>query len=100
MFVYNVSTKVSLHILNDWLPWQKEEHIPEILQTGLFSRFEFYQLLEQDDEEGNTYILQLYTVTEENYHRYIREFAEGLREKANKKWGYDIINFKTLMKVV
>ena len=100
MFVYNITTKVDRDIINDWLKWQKEEHIPEIIATELFTGYKFFQLLEQDDSEDATYVLQYFSETEENYKRYIDEFAPGLGEKAFKKWGDQFIAFRSLMRVV
>ena len=37
MIVYNVTTKVAAAIQTDWLQWIKEEHIPDIINTGCFT---------------------------------------------------------------
>jgi Domain of unknown function (DUF4286) len=100
MFVYNITIKVNPDILNDWLQWQKEVHIPEIMSSQLFTGYNFFQLLDQDDSEGTTYVVQYFTETDENYNRYIQEFAPHLREKALKKWGERFVAFRSLMKAV
>ena len=100
MFVYNITMKVQNAILDEWIAWQKEEHIPEIMATRLFSNYHFYRLLEHDDVEGTTFIIQYFSNTKENYDRYIREHAPGLREKALKKWGDRFIGHRTIMEAV
>ena len=100
MFVYNISQKVNQAILNEWLIWQKEIHIPEIMSTGLFRDFKFYKLLDQDDSNGSTYIIQYFVENKENYERYIKMHAPGLREQATKKWGDGFVAFRSLMQVV
>lgn len=50
MFIYNITFRVNNSIAEDWLKWQKEEHIPEIIATGLFEDSKIYRLLNQDDE--------------------------------------------------
>lgn len=100
MFIYNLSMKVDHAILNEWLVWQKEEHIPEIMSTNLFTDFKFYKLLEQDEAQGVTYIIQFLTDTKNNYDSYLQLHASALREKALLKWGNSIIGFRTLMEAV
>ena len=98
--MYNITTKVHSSINADWLQWQREEHIPEIIHTGLFTGYKFFRLLEQDDSEGCTYAVQYTAATEENYLDYMQRFAPLLRKKALEKWGDRIISFRSLLEVI
>jgi hypothetical protein len=73
MIIYNVTTKVTHTIHQSWLAWIKQEHIPEVMNTGLFHDYRICRLLEQDDSEGPTYTIQYATDTLENYYTYIQE---------------------------
>ncbi len=100
LIVYNITTKVHSAIDAAWRQWQREEHIPEIMGTGLFSSYRFFRLLEQDDSEGSTYAVQYTAPSEENYQEYTRQFAPLLRKKALEKWGDRIISFRSLLEVI
>lgn len=100
MIIYNLSMKINTSIEDEWVQWQKEEHIPEIMATGLFSEFKFYRLLEQDARDGVTYVIQYSAPSFENYNRYVKEFAPHLRQKAFEKWGNGFIAFRTVMELV
>ncbi len=100
MFIYNITIKVDTAIANEWLLWQKEIHIPEIMETGLFHDHRFYELLDQDESEGITYVLQYFTIERNNYDKYLHHYAPLLREKAIQKWGNQFIGFRTLLKEV
>ncbi len=100
MIVYNITTKVHISINAEWLQWQREEHIPEIMATGLFTGYRFFRLLEQDDSEGSTYAVQYTAESEENYQEYMAQFAPLLRKKALEKWGDRIISFRSLLEVI
>lgn len=39
MIVYNVSVSVKNSIVKEWLEWMKNEHIPELMNTGYFSSY-------------------------------------------------------------
>lgn len=100
MFIYNITVKVDYEILEDWLNWQKDKHIPEIMAIGLFTNSRMFKLLDQDESEGSTYVLQFLSLTKENYNRYISKYAPLLREKAINEWGNRFLAFHTLMMAV
>jgi len=97
MIVYNVTYKVLWSIHEDWLAWLKSEHIADHLASGLFDGHRLFRLLDQDEEEGPTYVVQLFTSSLEKYERFQIEIAEGLQEKARRLWGDRFIGFRTLM---
>lgn len=100
MLVYNITMKVLPDIVQEWINWQKEEHIPDIMATGLFDSYKFFRLLEQDETDGPTYIVQYFISTRNNYEHYIKEHAPSLRKKAQEKWGDLFVAFRTLMETV
>ena len=100
MLIYNITIKVNNAIAKEWLKWQLEEHIKDIMSTGLFDQYKFFRLLEQDDTEGPTFVFQFYTTDREKYDQYIHEHAPMLRENALKKWGDGFIAFRSLLEAV
>jgi hypothetical protein len=100
MLIYNVTVKVDVGIAADWLQWMRQEHIPEIMDTGCFTHYQIVQLLEQDDSDGPTYAIQYHSPDQEHYERYIEEFADTLRLKSLHKWGDGVMAFRSLMRIV
>ncbi len=100
MFVYNISIKVDRLIEESWLSWQQQEHIPDIIATGFFSECRVFKLLDHDNEEGPTYIIQYFTATKEKYDEYVTKHAKDLQKKAFEKWGDSFLAFRTLMQQV
>jgi len=100
MIIYNVTTKITPDIHESWLQWMKETHIPEIMATGLFHDYRICRLLEQDDEEGPTYVVQYFTDSLENYHTYLQEHAPLLLQKSYTQFGDRFVAFRTAMQVV
>jgi hypothetical protein len=104
MIVYNITIKIDPAIEEAWIQWQQQEHIPDIMASGQFSQWKMFRLLEQDDTEGLTFVIQYFAPSLENYYRYIEEFIEEfaplLRQKAFDKWGNRFIAFRTVMEVV
>lgn len=98
--IYNVTIKVEKSIENNWLQWLMKEHAPQIIATNCFTKFVTYKLLEHDDEEGTTYIVQYFYEDMQGYQRYINEFAEHFRNESLKKWSNKLIAFRTVMQVI
>ena len=94
------SAKVDPQIEKEWIDWQKNVHIPEVMATRLFTGYKFFRLLEQDESEGITYVIQYFSSSVDHYRKYHEEFAESLNEKALAKWGDRFISFHTVMKIV
>lgn len=99
MIIYNVTVKVGRGIAAEWLRWMKEEHMNELLATGLFTSSRLSRLLEQDESDGITYIAQYFCDSLEDYNDYMREHAPTMRDKSLKKFGDQVIAFRTVMEV-
>lgn len=100
MLLYNVTTKVSQIIADEWLQWIKEEHIPEMVATRCFTHASVLRLMEIDDEEGPTFAVQYFAESQADYDRYLQVFANALRHKSFEKWGNQFISFRSLMHIV
>lgn len=100
MFIYNVTIKVERSIHDAWLQWLKEEHVPDLINTGCFTHAVILHLLEADDEEGVTYAVQYHAASKALYNQYIQKHAEEMRNKGFAKWGNQFIAYRTLMQVV
>lgn len=100
MLIYNVTSKVSWQVKDAWLQWMQADHIPEIISTGLFLKFQLVRLQDVDDIDGPTFAVQYYLENRENYDLYIRQFAADFRYKTINRWGEEVISFRTLMEVI
>ena len=100
MILYNVTSNPENSIADEWLLWMKEEHIPDVINTGCFTNATLCKLLEVDDKDGPTYTVQYLAATETNYYHYINEHASNMRKKVMEKWGNKVVAFRSLMKIV
>ena len=97
MILYNVTIQVDPLIQEAWLIWMKEEHIPDVMSTGLFTEYKFWRLLDLDEASGPTYAAQYIAGSRGDYDRYIEQFASEMRRRGYEKWGDGFIAFRTLM---
>jgi len=99
MIIYNVTIKVDQEIVNDWTAWMKNEHMPALMATGLFTESRLCRLLEQDETEGVTYAAQYHCKSINEYNKYIAEHADAMRQLSFQKFGNKFIAFRTVMEI-
>ena len=59
MIIYNVTIKVDTEIADNWVSWMKDEHIPDLLQTGKIQDARLCRLIDdQPGEDAVTYVAQ------------------------------------------
>lgn len=101
MILYNITINVEQSVESDWLAWMRAEHMLNVLNTGLFTTAKIFRLLDVEQSEGTaTYAVQYFTETMEDYQRYQQEFASGLQQEAQQKFGHKTVSFRTLMEEV
>ena len=100
MIIYNVTLKIRESIHNEWLKWLKEIHIPDVMDTGCFTKSLVVKLLETDESEGPTYAVQYTAENKAHYDRYIEDFAGEMRKRSFAKWGDQFIAFRSVMEIV
>jgi len=100
MIIYNITLKVEADSAEDWVKWMKEEHMPELKATGLFTDYKLCRLLEQDELEGVTFVAQYFCNTMEDYNNYIDNHSQAMREKGFQRFGNKFVAFRTVMETV
>ena len=80
MIIYNVTVKVDHEIKDKWVEWMTVEHMPELMETGLFIDCRLSQLLEQDETDGKTFVAQYFCKDYKDYERYISDHSAKMLE--------------------
>lgn len=100
MYTLNITSKVHHEITDDWVQWQKDKNIPAMMDTRLFSKYHFSHLLDHDDEEGQTFILQFTIASLDDYESFLQNHDDDFRQKTFHKWGDRFIAFRTLLETL
>ncbi len=100
MWIYNITTKVENAIVEEWLQWVKETHIPAMMSTGLFSHHRFLKLHEHDEHDGKTYILQFFAEEKKSIDLYKRHHEKGMQHQSGHIWRDALVSFSSLLESV
>jgi len=101
MIIYNVTVKTEKGIAEDYLKWLKEEHLIDMMNTGLFSDYRLCRLMNEGEEvDGVTFVIQFHCDSLENYQSYIDEHAPEMRKKSLEKFANKFVAFRTVMELI
>jgi hypothetical protein len=99
MILYNVTINVDKDIHDEWLEWMKETHIPDVLSTGLFADSKIFRI-HTDEEEENTYSIQYFCVSMDDYEKYQKDHAPRLQQEHSEKYKDKFTAFRTILEQV
>lgn len=98
--IYNVTVVVNPVVEERWLKWMREEHITNVMETGLFSSFLFTQVFPEQEQDHPSYSIQYRAADLESIKLYMQMYADELRAKSAKAWGEHALAFRTVLEVL
>ena len=98
--LYNVTINIDHDCHEEWVNWMKDVHLPDVMSTGKFIRYQFQRILEGQNETGVTYAIQYIAPNLKSYEEYIEKHAESLRAKFTNKYNGKFGAFRTLMEII
>lgn len=100
MYIYNVTINVENEAHDKWLDWMKKKHIPDMINTGKFSKAKMTRVVIEEEMGGITYSIQYTTDSKATLEKYYKEDADKLREEGNSLFGGKFVVFRTELDVV
>lgn len=100
MVLYNVTININHQCEKEWLGWMLNQHIPEIMKTGMFHSFDIYRMLVDDQSGGTNYSIQYAADTLAQVEKYLEEHAPLLMSEHNSKFKNQHASYRTVMEKV
>ncbi|MEM7108162.1 MAG: DUF4286 family protein [Bacteroidota bacterium] len=100
MVLYNVTVGVDKDIELEWLSWMKNEHIPEVMETGKFTAYKIFKVLGHDDPATTSYSVQYFSSSITLVNDYLMNDAPQLIQKHQLKYKDRHVAFRTLLEEV
>lgn len=100
MILYNVTVNVEKEIATEWLAWMKESHIPAVLGTGMFTENKIFRLLNETENDGETFSVQYFARTIADIETYLQQHAPALIASHNNRYRHKHVAFRTVMEQV
>jgi hypothetical protein len=100
MIIYNVTCSVDKQIVDEWISWMKDKHIPELLNTGLFFEYRILKVLNHDDAATLSFAVQYYSKSMDNVDEYLLKHATRLRDDVQNRYGDRVVAYRTLLEEI
>jgi hypothetical protein len=100
MIIYNVTVNIDNSVHDEWLQWMKDVHIPDVMNTGMFTESRVLKILGEEESGGTTYSIQYTCKSMNEFRQYEELFAPALRAEVNQKYKDKFVAFRTLLEVV
>lgn len=100
MYIYNVTTNVAEDIIDEWLVWMKETHIPAMIGTGCFSGAKLSRVMVQEEMGGKTFSIQYSVKDKETFKGYYTVYAASMNTKVDQKFKGKYVQFQTELEVL
>jgi hypothetical protein len=101
MIIYNVTLSINPEIETEVLSWLKDEHIPEVIETGVFIGYTMFKVLEQPNAPiHNSYAIQYKLESWDKFNQYETQFATALKSKTQAKFGENVLAFRTFLEEI
>ena len=100
MLLYNVTVTIDLDVHQDWQRWMQNNHIPDVMATGMFLSYRMCRLVEHEHTDSEIYTVQYLVKDMVHLHRYQQEFAPALQEQFRARYDGKYAVFRTVMEVV
>ncbi len=100
MYIYNVTINIADDVHDKWLQWMKEEHIPQMLALGKFTKAKMTKVMIEEEMGGTTYSVQYTTDSKETLEKYYQEDADTLRKEGAKHFSGKFVAFRTELELI
>lgn len=98
MIIYSVTVSIEQEIEADWLPWMLEEHLPEVMASGYFNRYDFHKIIEPIVDPDRTSYNVLYEIESlEKLNDYRRTAGSILQEKQSSRFGESALAIRSIL---
>ena len=99
MIIFNDTVIIEESVHRQWLKWMQEVHIPAIMATGYFKKYQVLNVIDSPNE-GVTYCVQYYADNIGDFNQFYIKHFHQLQENHNRQFENQFVIFNTLMQTV
>ena len=99
MLIFNTTYLVSDKVLNNWLYWVREKHIPFMMESGYFSQPQVARVI-TGEQEGTSFSVQFHVLDMPTLKLWNQQYNLLFQEKCSQEFGTEVIFFTTVLKLI
>ncbi|MBA2500954.1 MAG: DUF4286 family protein [Chitinophagaceae bacterium] len=98
--IYNITMQVEKQLLDEWLIWIQQEHIPAMMGTGCFIKHQLLKLMSSPENDDPTFAIQYFASTIFKFNQFESQYLDQLLKKISEKWNTGIVFYTTNLEIV
>ncbi|MFJ1328107.1 DUF4286 family protein [Capnocytophaga canimorsus] len=98
MYIYNLTSVVSIEVQKQWLDWLKNEYALSIKNKGQIDEIRVFKILNLEQE--HTYAIHHHTSSPQNLMSFIQEDIPKLQAECFRKFSDKVLMFGTELKEI
>ncbi len=98
MILYNTTFLVEDAVLDDFIKWVKDDHLPTCEDLSLLEGQKFFKLLHNEEDGAGTYCIQYFLSSDVAYNKFVNEDDYEIKRSLTKLFGQQIVFFSSTMK--
>ena len=99
MIIYNVNVNVENRIVDDWIEWMQDVHIPQVISTGCFIEAKLQKLV-LDKKDEKTFAVAYKCSSIEELKKYQTKYANDLQAEHIKRYKDKALAFRSVLEVI
>lgn len=100
MILYNVTIGIDPSIEEEWLSWMTNEHIPAVMDTGLFKEYKVFKVLSVQEGDNPSYSIQYFAESIVEVNNYLQHHAPSIQQEHMMRYKDRHVAFRTLLETV
>lgn len=100
MLLYNVTIGIDKAVEQVWVQWMKEQFIPVVMKTRLFTDWKMYKVLHDQEDGSVSYSVQYFASSIEDVVKFVEKIEPELNVEFNKLYKDRHVAFRTLLEEV
>lgn len=98
--LYNVTVNIDESIVEEWLEWMIEVHIPDVMATKCFESYQIQKILTGEHQNGVSFSIMYTVPSYEVLHKYSKEYAPALQKEHKDRYDGKYAAFRTVMQII
>ncbi|MDR1879422.1 MAG: DUF4286 family protein [Tannerellaceae bacterium] len=100
MIVYNITFHIDKEVLDESLPYLKEEYIPRMTAGGFLHQPCLRRIMHTAGDEGASYAVQFHVKDMETLNDWLQKAGIAIHEALTRRFGDKMTGFTTLLEEV
>jgi hypothetical protein len=100
MLLYNVTIGIDKEIEQEWLVWMKEQYLPVVMKTEMFTDWKMYKVLHDQDEGSVSYSVQYFAADIQEVVQFVEQFEPELNKAFQNRFKDRHVAFRTLLEEI